>query len=186
MDSCESRDTGMGRLDPPRKVFVVGNALLHLMILVKPAYEGYFNPIGSAPFLALSKVFKWDARLRFFILVYARVSRINTKNIGSAPGLALSKCVQRGSRAGLCCLWAKDQRGSRGVKGDQGGSKGIKGGQRGSRGVKGDQGGSKGIKGGQRGSRGVKGDQGRDQKGSIWLSQECVHFSLKKFYYFYG
>ena len=51
------------------------------------------------------------------------------------------------------------------IKRDQGGSKGIKGGQRGSRGVKGDQGGSKGIKGGQRGSRGVKRDQG-GQRGS--------------------
>ena len=84
-----------------------------------------------------------------------------------------------GSRAVLFCLWAKDQKGSRGVKGDQGGSKGIKGGQRGSRGVKGDQGGSKGIKGGQRGSRGVKGDQG-GSKGIDMVESGMRAFLSKK------
>ena len=53
MDSCESHDTGQGTFRPPTESFSFKHALLHLMILVKPAYEGYFNRIGSAPFLAL-------------------------------------------------------------------------------------------------------------------------------------
>ena len=96
MDSCESHDTGQGTFRPPTESFSFKHALLHLMILVKPAYEGYFNRIGSAPFPALSNG------------------------------------VQRGSRA-------------------------------------------------------VYGQMGKwVRTSSIWLSQECVHFSLKKFYYFYG
>ena len=51
--------------------------------------------------------------------------------------------------------------------------------QKGSKGIKRDQKGSKGIKRDQKGSKGIKIASGR-------LSQECMHFSLKKFYYFCG
>ena len=97
MDSCESRDTGQGTFRPSTESFSFKHALLHLIILLKPAYQGYFNPIGSAPFLALSKGVKGDQG-RFFI-VY---------------------CLWAKGIKG-------DQGGSRGIKGDQGGSKGIKG-----------------------------------------------------------
>ena len=51
----ESHDTGNGFLLTPTGSFFVGNALLHLIIILKPAYQGYFNRIKNA---SLSRYFQ--------------------------------------------------------------------------------------------------------------------------------
>ena len=51
----EPRDTGNGFLLTPTGSFFVGNALLHLIIILKPAYQGYFNRIKNA---SLSRYFQ--------------------------------------------------------------------------------------------------------------------------------
>ena len=88
----ESHDTGNGFLLTPTGSFFVGNALLHLIIILKPAYQGYFNRIKNAPSL----------------LLLSKCVQMCSKGI-------------KGGSFGLLGLWANGikggQRGSKGIKG---------------------------------------------------------------------
>ena len=79
----EPRDTGNGFLLTPTGSFFVGNALLHLIIILKPAYQGYFNRIKNASlsryFQKGSKGIKGGSFLFFCFFVYGQMGSRGVK-----------------------------------------------------------------------------------------------------------